>query len=42
VRQTRDRSAEEIAEEICAAAREFSGRKSPLDDTTAVIIKVKG
>ena len=35
------RSAEEIAETLCESAREFGGGKVPLDDTTAVVIKLE-
>lgn len=41
VRENYERTAAEIAGSICAAAREFSPHRIPLDDITAVVIKVE-
>ncbi len=40
VRRHRQRSAQEIARRLCRTAREFAGRITPEDDTTAVIVRV--
>lgn len=41
IRTNLHRTAGEMAEILCQAARDFSGKKEPSDDTTTVVIKVK-